>query len=78
MKSELLMNPPEHFHDNRHNNFSEFTSQMLSTKKKYKACVLDCISILIAYITTAITMICDYSQLSAAIKLAPYLIISIM
>lgn len=53
MKSELLMNPPEHFHDNRHNNFNASTSQMLATKNKYKAFVLDHISILIAYITTA-------------------------
>lgn len=68
MKSELLMNPPEHFHDNRHNNFNAFTSQILSTKNNYKACVLDCISISIAFITTAVTMSCVNPQLHAAIK----------
>lgn len=41
MKSELLMNPPEHFHDNRHNNYTAFTSQTQSTKNKEKAFVLD-------------------------------------
>ncbi len=68
MKSELLMNPSEHFHDNRHNNFSVFTSQMLGTKYKYS------ISILIAYIITTTTMDCDQTRLRAAIKLTPYLI----
>lgn len=41
IKSELLMNPPEHLHDNRHNNFNVSNSQTLNTKKKYKACVVD-------------------------------------
>lgn len=72
MKGELLMNPPQHFHDNRHNNFNVFTSHLLSTKNKYKACVLDFISISIAYITTAITMISVNPRPHAAIKLAPY------
>lgn len=74
MKGELLMNPPQHFHDNRHNNFNVFTSHLLSTisTNKYKACVLDFISISIAYITTAITMISVNPRPRAAIKLAPY------
>ncbi len=63
MKSELLMNPPEHFHDNKHNNFNAFTSQMLNTKNKYKACVFDCISVSTAYISTAITMMMKYCVL---------------
>lgn len=72
MKGELLMNPPQHFHDNRHNNFNVFTSHLLSTKNKYKACVLGFISISIAYITTAITMISVNPRPRTAIKLAPY------
>lgn len=45
IKNELLMNPPEHFHDNRHNNLNVFTSQMLSTKNTHKTFVLDYVSI---------------------------------
>lgn len=41
MKIELLMNPLEHFHDNSHNNFNEFTSHLLCTKSEYNACVMD-------------------------------------
>lgn len=41
MKIELLMNPLQHLHDNRRNNFSVLTSQMLSTKNKCKADLLD-------------------------------------
>lgn len=41
-RTELLMNPVEHFHDNSHNNFNEFTSHLLRTKTKYSAYVQDC------------------------------------
>lgn len=43
MKIELLMNSLEHLHDNRRNNFNVLTSQMLSTKNKCKADLLDLI-----------------------------------
>lgn len=41
MTIELLMNSLEHLHDNRRNNFNVLTSQMLSTKNKCKADLLD-------------------------------------
>lgn len=44
MMSELLMNPCEYYHDNRQNNFNSFTIQMLNTKNKYYAFVLDWMS----------------------------------
>lgn len=50
MKSELLMNPLEHFHDNKDNNSNVFTSKMLSTKSKEKAFPHNWILVPIAYI----------------------------
>lgn len=70
MKTELLMNPSQHFHDNRCNNFNAFISHLLSTKNKYKASVLD-MSILIGYISTVFTMITMINpKMHAVLKLA--------
>lgn len=40
-RTELLMNPVEHFYDNSHNNFNDFTSHLLRTKTKSSVCVMD-------------------------------------
>lgn len=45
MKIELLMNPSQHFHDNRNNNFKAFTSHLPSIKEQVQSfcvCLTSC------------------------------------